>query len=145
MVTCRNFCLGLLACLLAACSKPALERGDAVISDGKASLELSSTDPSAAPLYDRVDLLLLPAEPAEMLQVYPSSGDYFAAIREARGFYMGGDYPDDAERDSGQAIYELALPEGTNPPEGQSAWLLCLKLEGTGVEVLEYLPLVGWP
>ncbi len=140
----RLTCL-LPLCLAMGCPAARMQVADPVLEAGQVRLAVSSPDSKAQPLFDRVDLLLLPGDGHDLPTDSPGSGEYFDAIRNAQGFYMGGDYLEDAERESGEASYELVLPTGTSPPEGCSAWLVCLGLEGTAVHIRQVIPLQDWP
>lgn len=141
-----SMAVGLLALsVLAACPAQKVSIAGPVVENGQVSLQASTPDPQGLPLFDRVDLLLLPADPGELPRLSPGSGEYFEAIRNMRGYYLGGDYLQDDERSSGEASYGIGLPSGGQLPAECSAWLACLRLEGTAVEIVQTIPLENWP
>ena len=129
----------LLMLLCSSCSKPQRSIGEAQLSAGKVSLQVDTDDAASLPLYDRVDLVLLPKQPDTLLAEFAGSTEYFDAIRGAGGFYVGGDYLEDAERGSSSVTYELDAPVGALP-DGQQGWLLLLVLDGTAVKVDGFHP-----
>ena len=136
--------MALPACLLLAGCPGGLEHSAPQHSGYSLSLEVHSPDPVRVPLYDRVDLLLL-GNPQALAKEYDSSGAYFEAIDKVGGFYLGGNYLEDNERSSGQAVYELTLPAVIPPLQDRQAWLLCLELQGTKLSIRRRINLDGWP
>ena len=57
----------LLMLLCSSCSKPQRSIGEAQLSAGKVSLQVDTDDAASLPLYDRVDLVLLPKQPDTLL------------------------------------------------------------------------------
>lgn len=131
--------LATLACGLNGCPAVGLRHQDATISGNSFNLMVSSPDCARLPLYDRVDVLLLP-EGVDIGEQFSSSTQYFNAISKAGGSYLGGDYLQDTERSTGSASYDVSI-QFNAPAQGQIIWAYCLRLEDTSITVLRRISL----